>query len=414
MRPNRRSREARRSETTEMSEPKLIKKYLLDKSLVDELDDKPSKSLVRLKSEPITLDDVNDVIRNKLNNIGSPGGTAYDDAELRNRVVALETDHLLKDDVFVKSRDKVSLTNLDTDLTLAHTYALKVPSLETNKADKNYVDSTFRRADHPIESSDLEPNLSSQILGAISDIHALTLQNNTLANSAATINEIKSDIATLKSTTVGKSEMNSYRLKTEVLGVNEVSSEIRDSVAKLPNIEKQLVRKLDEPSANNIYRRKDTAIVLDDLERDFASLVRTTIASASGVRDAALSVVKDYFEHDGRQWVLDTLGHPQNKNEDDSDLDLLHYIGPIEFARAVTDWNQTTGTGFATVNFSTCLNYLWAQIKEMKSQSGSVSGTITSIKNDIDSLKRDVASIKSDIKAIKADISAIKAKYPVP
>lgn len=397
-----------------MSEPKLIKKYLLDKSLVDELDDKPSKSLVRLKSEPITLDDVNDVIRNKLNNVGSPGGTAYDDAELRNRVVALETDHLLKDDVFVKSRDKVNLTNLDTDLTLAHTYALKVPSLETNKADKNYVDSTFRRADHPIESSDLEPNLSSQILGAISDVHALTLQNNTLANSAATINEIKSDIATLKSTTVGKSEMNSYRLKTEVLGVNEVSSEIRDSVAKLPNIEKQLVRKLDEPSANNIYRRKDTAIVLDDLERDFASLVRTTIASASGVRDAALSVVKDYFEHDGRQWVLDTLGHPQNKNEDDSDLDLLHYIGPIEFARAVTDWNQTTGTGFATVNFSTCLNYLWAQIKEMKSQSGSVSGTITSIKNDIDSLKRDVASIKSDISAIKADISAIKAKYPVP
>ena len=397
-----------------MSEPKLIKKYLLDKSLVDELDDKPSKSLVRLKSEPISLDDVNDVIRNKLNNVGSPGGTAYDDAELRNRVVALETDHLLKDDVFVKSRDKVSLTNLDTDLTLAHTYALKVPSLETNKADKNYVDSTFRRADHPIESSDLEPNLSSQILGAISDVHALTLQNNTLANSTATINEIKADIETLKSTTVGKSEMNSYRLKTEVLGVNEVSSEIRDSVAKLPNIEKQLVRKLDEPSANNIYRRKDTAIVLDDLERDFASLVRTTIASASGVRDAALSVVKDYFEHDGRQWVLDTLGHPQNKNEDDSDLDLLHYIGPIEFARAVTDWNQTTGTGFATVNFSTCLNYLWAQIKEMKSQSGSVSGTITSVKNDIDSLKRDVASIKSDIVAIKADISAIKAKYPVP
>ena len=397
-----------------MSEPKLIKKYLLDKSLVDELDDKPSKKLVRLKSEPITLDDVNDVIRNKLNNVGSPGGTAYDDAELRNRVVALETDHLLKDDVFVKSRDKVSLTNLDTDLTLAHTYALKVPSLETNKADKNYVDSTFRRADHPIESSDLEPNLSSQILGAISDVHALTLQNNTLANSAATINEIKSDIATLKSTTVGKSEMNSYRLKTEVLGVNEVSSEIRDSVAKLPNIEKQLVRKLDEPSANNIYRRKDTAIVLDDLERDFASLVRTTIASASGVRDAALSVVKDYFEHDGRQWVLDTLGHPQNKNEDDSDLDLLHYIGPIEFARAVTDWNQTTGTGFATVNFSTCLNYLWAQIKEMKSQSGSVSGTITNIKNDISQLKSDVASIKSDISAIKADISAIKAKYPVP
>ena len=397
-----------------MSEPKLIKKYLLDKSLVDELDDKPSKSLVRLKSEPITLDDVNDVIRNKLNNVGSSGGTAYDDAELRNRVVALETDHLLKDDVFVKSRDKVSLTTLDTDLTLAHTYALKVPSLETNKADKNYVDSTFRRADHPIESSDLEPNLSSQILGAISDVHALTLQNNTLANSAATINEIKSDIATLKSTTVGKSEMNGYRLKTEVLGVNEVSSEIRDSVAKLPNIEKQLVRKLDEPSANNIYRRKDTAIVLDDLERDFASLVRTAIASASGVRDAALSVVKDYFEHDGRQWVLDTLGHPQNKNEDDSDLDLLHYIGPIEFARAVTDWNQTTGTGFATVNFSTCLNYLWAQIKEMKSQSGSVSGTITSVKNDIDSLKKDVASIKSDISAIKADISAIKAKYPVP
>ena len=397
-----------------MSEPKLIKKYLLDKSLVDELDDKPSKSLVRLKSEPITQDDVNDVIRNKLNNIGSPGGTAYDDAELRNRVVALETDHLLKDDVFVKSRDKVSLTNLDTDLTLAHTYALKVPSLETNKADKNYVDSTFRRADHPIESSDLEPNLSSQILGAISDVHALTLQNNTLANSAATINEIKSDIATLKSTTVGKSEMNSYRLKTEVLGVNEVSSEIRDSVAKLPNIEKQLVRKLDEPSANNIYRRKDTAIVLDDLERDFASLVRTTIASASGVRDAALSVVKDYFEHDGRQWVLDTLGHPQNKNEDDSDLDLLHYIGPIEFARAVTDWNQTSGTGFATVNFSTCLNYLWAQIKEMKSQSSEISGTITSVKSDITSLKGDVTSIKNDIKKIKEDITAIKAKYPVP
>lgn len=397
-----------------MSEPKLIKKYLLDKSLVDELDDKPSKSLVRLKSEPITQDDVNDVIRNKLNNIGSPGGTAYDDAELRNRVVALETDHLLKDDVFVKSRDKVSLTNLDTDLTLAHTYALKVPSLETNKADKNYVDSTFRRADHPIESSDLEPNLSSQILGAISDVHALTLQNNTLANSAATINEIKSDIATLKSTTVGKSEMNSYRLKTEVLGVNEVSSEIRDSVAKLPNIEKQLVRKLDEPSANNIYRRKDTAIVLDDLERDFASLVRTTIASASGVRDAALSVVKDYFEHDGRQWVLDTLGHPQNKNEDDSDLDLLHYIGPIEFARAVTDWNQTSGTGFATVNFSTCLNYLWAQIKEMKSQGSEISGTITSVKSDITSLKGDVTSIKNDIKKIKEDITAIKAKYPVP
>lgn len=397
-----------------MSEPKLIKKYLLDKSLVDELDDKPSKSLVRLKSEPITLDDVNDVIRNKLNNIGSPGGTAYDDAELRNRVVALETDHLLKDDVFVKSRDKVSLTNLDTDLTLAHTYALKVPSLETNKADKNYVDSTFRRADHPIESSDLEPNLSSQILGAISDVHALTLQNNTLANSAATINEIKSDIATLKSTTVGKSEMNSYRLKTEILGVNEVSAEIRDSVAKLPNIEKQLVRKLDEPSANNIYRRKDKAIVLDDLERDFASLVRTAIASASGVRDAALSVVKDYFEHDGRQWVLSTLGHPQNKNEDDNELDLLHYIGPIEFARAVTDWNQTTGTGFATVNFSTCLNYFWAQIKEMKSQSGGVSGTLTNIKSDITQLKSDVASMKDDIKEIKKDIAAIKAKYPVP
>lgn len=397
-----------------MSEPKLIKKYLLDKSLVDELDDKPSKSLVRLKSVPITLDDIDNVIRNKLNNLGSPSGQIYNDAELRNRIVALETDHLAKGDVFVKSRDKVSLTNLDSDLTLAHTYALKVPSLGTDKADKNYVDATFRRLDHPIESSDLDTNLSNQIMGAIADVHALTLQNNTLANSTATINEIKADIATLKSTTVGKSEMNSYRLKTEILGVNEVSAEIRDSVAKLPNIEKQLVRKLDEPSANNIYRRKDKAIVLDDLERDFASLVRTTIASASGVRDAALSVVKDYFEHDGRQWVLSTLGHPQNKNEDDSDLDLLHYIGPIEFARAVTDWNQTTGTGFATVNFSTCLNYFWAQIKEMKSQSGGVSGTITSIKSDITQLKSDVASMKDDIKEIKKDIAAIKAKYPVP
>lgn len=397
-----------------MSEPKLIKKYLLDKSLVDELDDKPSKSLVRLKSVPITLDDIDNVIRNKLNNLGSPSGQLYNDAELRNRIVALETDHLAKGDVFVKSRDKVSLTNLDSDLTLAHTYALKVPSLGTDKADKNYVDATFRRLDHPIESSDLDTNLSNQIMGAIADVHALTLQNNTLANSTATINEIKADIATLKSTTVGKSEMNSYRLKTEILGVNEVSAEIRDSVAKLPNIEKQLVRKLDEPSANNIYRRKDTAIVLDDLERDFASLVRTAIASASGVRDAALSVVKDYFEHDGRQWVLSTLGHPQNKNEDDSDLDLLHYIGPIEFARAVTDWNQTTGTGFATVNFSTCLNYFWAQIKEMKSQSGGVSGTLTNIKSDITQLKSDVASMKDDIKEIKKDIAAIKAKYPVP
>jgi len=397
-----------------MSEPKLIKKYLLDKSLVDELDDKPSKSLVRLKSVPITLDDIDNVIRNKLNNLGSPSGQIYNDAELRNRIVALETDHLAKGDVFVKSRDKVSLTNLDSDLTLAHTYALKVPSLGIDKADKNYVDATFRRLDHPIESSDLDTNLSNQIMGAIADVHALTLQNNTLVNSTATINEIKADIATLKSTTVGKSEMNSYRLKTEILGVNEVSAEIRDSVAKLPNIEKQLVRKLDEPSANNIYRRKDKAIVLDDLERDFASLVRTAIASASGVRDAALSVVKDYFEHDGREWVLSTLGHPQNKNEDDSDLDLLHYIGPIEFARAVTDWNQTTGTGFATVNFSTCLNYFWAQIKEMKSQSGGVSGTLTNIKSDITQLKSDVASMKDDIKEIKKDIAAIKSKYPVP
>ena len=101
-----------RSAATEMSEPKLIKKYLLDKSLVDELDDKPSKSLVRLKSVPITLDDIDNVIRNKLNNLGSPSGQLYNDAELRNRIVALEIDHLAKGDVFFKSRDKVSLTNI--------------------------------------------------------------------------------------------------------------------------------------------------------------------------------------------------------------------------------------------------------------------------------------------------------------
>lgn len=157
--------------------PKKINKQMLEDDLTLEIEAKidtfDADNKYRAKAEPIHEDDLDAVVRVKLNNGGASGDGAYDDTVLRQRIMALESNKADKTELgeyFNKANDCVSESMLDDALkskidtgvgstTIVHE---SIEKLTSEKADKADLEGYREKADK-IVHDDLDAALRSDV-----------------------------------------------------------------------------------------------------------------------------------------------------------------------------------------------------------------------------------------------------------
>ena len=207
-------------------EPNLIKKHMLDNQLREEIDSMAKTEDVRAKADAITLDDLDPDVRTRiLNNPVSPN--AYDDTDLRNRVITLENVKMDAANAFNKNTDVVTRDMLNADLQQVTDAARAV----NNKIDASIVENGYRQLSVPIAETDMSEEFRDKFTAMIQKVNNVSLDSANVTGIADEIARLQRDIVSLSQNVLTVSVANaSYRLKNEPISINELTSDIQETI----------------------------------------------------------------------------------------------------------------------------------------------------------------------------------------
>lgn len=304
---------------------KKITRALLDTSLTSEIDGKLSASTAeskyRNKEIKITLDDLNAEVRSNI--LNGQNIVGYDDSILRNRVINCE--NIVDsfggvDDYFRKATDKVSesmfdsalaakinagvgsndylatqiaeLQSLKADKTTLVSYRAKIDpiveadlglnlankinagptelqtrmtNVETNKADKTYVDSTFRDKATAIDQASLTSGLSSRIDYSFNKCGELEPQ----------VDALIADVDTLKTTVSGSTT--GFATAGEL---NDFKTTVASQYVPLATYSPEISARMEKSA--NLSDVADVSIARSNLGMLSATYTFTVLANGSG------------------------------------------------------------------------------------------------------------------------------------
>lgn len=409
----------------------LIKKHMLSPELVAEIDKKADSTEYRSNAVKISMDDLDDNIKNKLNNQGDPNSeTAYDDNELRNRIKLIEEQYISKDRAFDIVADKIDKSMLNTELV----EAIELTAEVNQKADKTYCDETFLKNNTKIEETQLDELLKEKINNAIIKINNMSIIAGDYTDIGETLENIKKDLSTISSSKISKETAdNLYRNKTISITIDDVSSDMQKNINAIPVIQKDILNKANTEYVDKNFRKNNTKISIDDFDTQTANDIKFCINASNNMTEAAKTVVSEYYQETIRPELNNSYGTTGSYGHDLPDINedtnkkievLTTYIYPYAFAKAITDFAGTTSLSEGDPNsgkitFSSALNLLWnlyASINNEMSEIKTATGNIVGIKRDIESLKSRTEEIETklititdDITAMKEDIAALKA-----
>ena len=413
---------------SENVKPKLIRKHMFEHELRDEFEKKVNIADARLRNSPIKMDDLDPLVVKKLQNIANPGATAYDDAELRNRIIQLENDHTTVSDTFSKGRDKVGLSLLDGDLTKAYNNAGKVPGILTDKADKSYVDSNFRNNGTKITEGDFDSTFEKKINDLVSDVNRIDATFSAAVPTVSKLSSMQGDIDSLKSAKADQSYVSSnYRSNSQAITLSDVDATIAGSINKIPTMEALLKSKAEYGDVEKNYRKKADSIQMSDFDGSLQTILNRSIAASEGTAKLCEQVFDEKFNKDGRKWCYTAFGTTEVGESSGKGGDYLNYINPYNFALGITNIAGTTGSTGA-ITHTAALNYLYSRAEDNLSKINSanaktdnvnatLSNSLAAAVSRIAALETEnnnqatlIKGYKTQVNDLAADIASIKTR----
>lgn len=272
-------------------EPNLIKKHMLDSQLREEIDSMAKTEDVRAKADAITLDDLDPDVRARvLNNPVSPN--AYDDTDLRNRVITLESAKMDANIAFNKNTDVVTREMLNQDLQQVTDAARNV----VNKIDADIVENGYRKLSVPIEESDMSEDFQDKFTRTIQKVNNLSIDSSNVAGVTEQIAVLREDVATLSRDKISIEYGNEhYRLSSEPIPITELETNAQEAINGIGTINETLQNKANTSYVDGHFRRTDVAITKNDLDINLKSDIDIAARAANDVRDAAEAVIDSYY-----------------------------------------------------------------------------------------------------------------------
>lgn len=410
-----------------------IKKHMFDDILLAEFNNKVDKDDVRLKSKAITMDDVDDNIKTKLNNMGTPGGTAYDDSELRNRIIDLET---IKDDVvttsknaFNKETDKLDKDMLNGELYGAYKRAMKVDDILTDKADKEYTEKTYRKKKDPIKEGDMDPDLVDKFNDMIADFYNTKGDMELSMDTTKAIKDLQETTAGLLKSKANLAELNNYRQKTTPIKKSDLEADLAASL----DAANKMASATDFAKRSEVdqCRKKAEKITEDDLDKVLSNTIKSVQRAVGGTEDQIVKVYNDKIQSGERKWILDYYGQTSSKTYDHNtgkvevptEADYQVSVEPYALRHNVCNFIGTLNLPHSNpksgmYTFASVLSYLFHcmthDMSNEKGESGNMSWySLPNIKAKLDSMGSSVSglgSIKSRLSAVESENSALKIR----
>lgn len=410
-------------------EPNLIKKHMLDSQLREEIDSMAKTEDVRAKADAITLDDLDPDVRARvLNNPISPN--AYDDTDLRNRVITLESAKMDANIAFNKNTDVVTREMLNQDLQQVTDAARNV----VNKIDADIVENGYRKLSVPIAETDMSEEFRDKFTAMVQKVNNVSLDSANVTGIADEIVRLQRDVVTLSQNALTVSVANaSYRLKNEPISINELTSDIQETINGIASLNEALQNKANTTYVDDHFRRTDVAITKNDLDINLKSDIDIAARAANDVRDAAEAVIDSYYFETILPSFITTYGTTASAdlgtNTSDAaqraafrrktaseQVDIyLNYIYPYSFYHKVAASAGTlnlpnTDNRAGKATFTAFFNWIYEQLMALDSEE--IADMKEKIENiDFDALEDiDFSSLNEQLNAINQSLQSIEER----
>ncbi len=273
-----------------MSEPRKINKYLLDDELLQQLENSVNPNDVRLKADLISFDDLNPDIRSAIQGGTVNPSIGYNDTELRNRIVALEADHISKDNVFDKTTDHISESLLDPTLqnvvSQVADNAAAIMSLQASSVNG----SDYRLVADKIGPADLADDVMQKINSAYAYYQSVIPDGNVAEVTDA--GAIMTMINSINLNKADRTELADYRLNSIKISMSDLEDSIVNTINQVSPLQDAIANKVNADVLND-YRLKSDVIVEADLEAALASKINSAYSFTSSTQDAIDQAVEE-------------------------------------------------------------------------------------------------------------------------
>lgn len=436
---------------------KKISKYDLEDNIIASI----------AEDTPITLDDLDPHLRTQIQTWGAPAGSAYDDSNLRSRIIKLESDMSSN-----KSHDAavdVSINNINSQV---DTNKNDIKNIKNTKADKSEI----RKNTDPIQINDLSADLQDKINYSYGYYQAIVPDGSNGNISASDLTTVNALLTQLQNTKADKTEVSKCRQKSDNITVSDMDSYCAGAINNASSVGTALNGKANKSDLSN-YRQVSVLIGENDLESALRNKVDKSYTMVDNVDAAVTSIVetktenlrddfKDsivgntnyYLQLDPSAGDNDPLsGMPYRRqlviraghsSADDplydtyTVADILTWIvrdvagiqydeGIIDKATQINICNfvdsqgdktfrhhdskrdsmsgSTLGIPYKSFTLTEAIGYILNVIATIKSDISTLKSNVTNLQSKLSTIESDINTMKSDINTIKSDISAMKS-----
>lgn len=248
---------------------KKIEEFMLD----DELRRKINKISSNTK---IDYDDLSPDIVNKLRSLGSAsnGMLAYDDQELRSRLITLENNAATRAEFFNKVSDKLTKDQLNQELKDLIDDMQDFSDILKTRYSKTESDQKYRFKEDKLTVEDLSPDLANNLKNMRDNLNLIKTELASLSFSKNELNNLKATIALLPAERLSKPAADQlYRAKKDQIRLQDVENSLADPLRILQENSDKLQNAASLRDLRN-YRLSSTNISFEDLDQSLKAKIK--------------------------------------------------------------------------------------------------------------------------------------------
>lgn len=268
---------------------KKIEEFMLD----DELRRKINKTSANSK---IDYDDLSPDIVNKLRSLGSAsnGMLAYDDQELRSRVINLENNSATRAEFFNKVSDKLAKDQLNQELKDLVDDMQDFSDILKTRYSKTESDQKYRFKEDKLTIEDLSPDLANNLKTMRDNLNAIKTELTTLSFSKNELNNLKSTIANMPSERLSKSAADQlYRSKKDQIRLQDVENSLAGPLRILQENSDKLQNAASLRDLRN-YRLSSTNISFEDLDQSLKAKIKLVDNLNTDIEKTITNIVNNH------------------------------------------------------------------------------------------------------------------------
>ena len=215
-------------------------------------------------------------IVNKLRSLGSAsnGMLAYDDQELRSRLITLENNAATRAEFFNKVSDKLAKNQLDQELKDLVDEMQDFSDILKTRYSKTESDQKYRFKEDKLTVQDLSPDLANNLKDMRDNLNLIKTELASLSFSKNELNNLKATIALLPAERLSKSAADQlYRQKKDLIRLQDIDDSLAEALRILQENSDKLQGAASLRDLRN-YRLASTNISFEDLDQGLKNKIK--------------------------------------------------------------------------------------------------------------------------------------------